>query len=124
MKYDDIIRAIIDDGLRDELFGIKEMPHIPDGSIMIAYFIEPDSSAFQAMPSGIPDSPEGYWFVVHVHTNPARIDKLIYNKQGTESYRSHFVETIFLLIEDSDNWFLVRDLSTANEKLYVRQRSL
>ena len=126
MTYHQIMRAIMEDGQADTLFGIEQLPRIPDGSVMFVYLIAPENPAFKYIEeAGMPR--ESYWFVVHAHGQGAdnkKIGHLLYTYKGKPVDLPWLISKLLELIEDDDNWYLVRDLSTADKPLFVRQRSL
>lgn len=126
MTYDEIIDALYEDASADELFGIEQIPRIADGTIMIVYFVEPDTHAYNLIPAEA-RPPDGFWFVAHVRYNAGIIEDVdwrLRNKQGQSFYSVTPIWKVHGLLKEDDKWFLVRDLSSANKKLYAMQRRL
>ena len=126
MTYNQIMQAVLHDGEADELFGISQIPRVPDGSVMLVYFIEPETLAFKMIEQEA-DSPEGFWFVVHVHGQgmcDREVCWIIYTKKGKNVKLSFPIYRVMGIIKDDNQWFLVRYLTVGNTPFYTRQRSL
>lgn len=126
MTFNQILKAIQDDGMADELFGIEQLPRLADGTVMIVNFIKPDTPAFNLIPAAN-EPVDGYWLVVHVHDHGyyySDLDFVLYTKQGQPVFISTALEQLIERMKDDSDWYLVRNLSSADHKLYAVQRSV